>query len=151
MLKNDKAKDLWTSQTFLYPRQEGESKNVRFVERHQEPILSDKNANLANPTCNLIILKTILEAWQGELFMYFIVKSLDKYEEIFAKEETDNDTIDDFFIVVNPEKSRGSSHDQLKVPEKMFISWSKRSLTQTLSCFFYYSKTFCPFCPFEHV
>ena len=63
--------------------------------------------------------------------MYFIVKSLDKYEEIFAKEETDNDTIDDFFIVVNPDKkSRGSSsHDHLKAPEKMFISWSKYSLT----------------------
>ena len=56
--------------------------------------------------------------------MYFIVKSLDKYEEIFAKEETDNDTIDDFFIVVNPDKkSRGSSsHDHLKAPEKMLIS-----------------------------
>ena len=91
--------------------------------RHQELILSDKNANLANPTCNLIILKTIVLE-KGELFMYFIVKSLDKYEEIFAKEETDNDTIDDFFIVVNPDKkSRGSSsHDHLKAPEKMFIS-----------------------------
>ena len=46
-LKNDKAKALWTYRLFY--------KTFWNVEL----ILSDKNANLANPSCNLIIFKTM--------------------------------------------------------------------------------------------
>ena len=71
-LKNDKAKALWTYRLFY--------KTFWNVEL----ILSDKNANLANPSCNLIIFKTMELCVQCPCFM-----------ETFAKEPS---TIDDFFF-----------------------------------------------------